>query len=131
MNIAVFGQSGTGKSTFASSLFASLYEEVEHGLVITDNFDDIDRVGKLLEDEEIAHIEVTSKNIDKINFPAVLKSAKLVAIECVNLVVEEIEEMMDQICERVYETGNYLVYIDEAHIFLPRLKCSVSAFPSL
>lgn len=129
MNIAVFGQSGTGKSTYAASLFASLYENVDHAVVISDNFDDIDRVARLLEDKDIMHVEVTSKNIDKINFSALAKANtdNILAIECVNLVTEEIADMMDDLCESIYTIGNYLVYIDEAHIFLTRLKCSVAA----
>lgn len=128
MNVAIFGQSGTGKSTFAASLFAQMIDEYDRALILTDNFDDIDRVSKLIEDMEIAHVEVTAKNIDKIDFAKLVRmNESILAIETVNLVADEIEEMMDELCDAVYTQGNYLVYIDEAHLFLPRLKCSIAA----
>lgn len=129
MNISVFGQSGTGKSTFAATLFSTLYDDFidGRGVIITDNFADIERVANLMPDEEITHVEVSSKNVAKINFGKLFIESKILAIESVNLISEEIEDLMDKLSENIYTTGKCLVYIDEAHLFLPRTRCSINA----
>lgn len=126
MNVAIFGQSGTGKSTFASNLVAYLHERNKKVVAISDNVDDLNRVAEAM-DEDFVYVEVTDENFDKINYEAVVEKFQFVAFEFVNVLADEIETIMDRICSKIYETGNTIVYIDEAHLFLPRYHCSAEA----
>lgn len=126
MNVAVFGQSGTGKSTFASNLVAYLHERNKKVVAISDNVDDLSRVADAL-DEDFVYVEVTDQNFSSLNYENIVKKYQFVAFEFVNVLSDEIENVMDRICSTIYELGNTIVYIDEAHLFLPRFHSSVEA----
>jgi DNA helicase HerA-like ATPase len=126
MNVSIFGQSGTGKSTFASNLVGFLWERGKKVIVVSDNFDDISRVADVL-DADLVHVEITDENWASIPYEDIIRKYDYIGFEMVNLLKEEIADVMDRISDTIYNIGNAIVYIDEAHIFLPRFGCSVGA----
>ena len=122
MNIVIFGQTGTGKSTFARKLVKYLIED-KRLVVISENIQDIERLADELE-FDISLVEITDKNIYQLDFRKLIEQNKYIAFEFEHVIDEELVYALDQIASTIYELKDTLVYIDEAHIFFPKFRCS-------
>ena len=122
MNIVIFGQTGTGKSTFARKLVKYLIED-KRLVVISENIQDIERLADELE-FDISLVEITDKNIYQLDFRKLIEQNKYIAFEFEHVIDEELVYALDQIASTIYELKDTLLYIDEAHIFFPKFRCS-------
>jgi len=122
MNIVIFGQTGTGKSTFARKLVKYLIED-KRLVVISENIQDIERLADELE-FDISLVEVSDKNIYQLDFRKLIEQNKYIAFEFEHVIDEELVYALDQIASTIYELKDILLYIDEAHIFFPKFRCS-------
>ena len=122
MNIVIFGQTGTGKSTFARKLVKYLIED-KRLVVISENIQDIERLADELE-FDISLVEITDKNIYQLDFRKLIEQNKYIAFEFEHVIDEELVYALEQIASTIYELKDILLYIDEAHIFFPKFRCS-------
>lgn len=108
MNIVITGMTGSGKSYFARNLIAKSIKPI---FAIADNLHDLDELEKVT-DREMNLIRIGKNTIIK-------EIPDNTAMMFENVIYEEIEETIDYICSFLFDKGNSIFYVDEAHLFFP------------
>lgn len=87
-------------------------------LAISDNEEDIYKLG---DEIDLVHVEVTSDNYQYIDIDRMFDYENI-GIEIVDLDRDERIDFLDPIFLRIYQDGNWVFYMDEAHLFSDRFK---------
>jgi len=108
MNITITGMTGSGKSYFARHMIAQSIKPI---YALADNIHDL---------EELEKVTGRELNLVRVGKNTVVKEIPPnTALVFENVIYSEIEETIDYICAYLYEQGNSIFYVDEAHIFFP------------
>lgn len=119
MTYLIMGKTGTGKSYFAAHLIDQLVKGRKL-VAISAHEEDIETLDSICEFNALKYYEIHSKNYDKLNYSELISSNQHVAFVFINLTDEEQNAVIDSICEAVFNEGNTVLYIDEAHVFFPQ-----------
>lgn len=116
MNIVITGMTGSGKSYFARNLLKNIDKPIYS---ISDNLDDVQELERSLGFE---------MNLLRIGKNTIIKQIPPdTSIIFENIIYEEMEEIIDYITNYLFEKGNAILYVDEAHLFLPNTNIGKSS----
>jgi len=119
------GKSGCGKSWFGRYILLEyLKQRATKYIVILDNSSDhfySGLRGKNFYLQEYGQVEAQGSY----NWGEFIRVNKKVIIETTNLTEEETTALVDNVSKAIYNLGDVLFLIDEAHIFFPTFRSSV------
>lgn len=124
MTFLVMGKTGMGKSYFTCSLVDFLAEGRKF-VMVTDQDRDIEMIDKMVGFPVLKHVEVTGENAGKIPYSKLIEENDAVAFEFMNILDEEQNDGINEICKTIYRIGDIVLYIDECHLFFPRFSYPV------
>jgi len=124
MTFLVMGKTGMGKSYFTCYLIDHLAENRSF-VMITDQDRDIEMLDEIVDFPKLVHVEVTGANVHKIPYGKLINEKDSLAFEFMNVLDDEQNDAINEICRNIYNKGNTVLYIDECHLFFPRFNYPV------
>lgn len=119
MIYTIMGKTGTGKSYFAAHLVDMLAKN-RRLVAISDQEEDLEVLDEICGFQNFYVFEIDSNNYKKINYAAEIQKYNNVGFVFTNLLEDEQNEIINEICSVIYRFGNTVFYIDEAHKFFPQ-----------
>jgi len=121
----IVGKSGCGKSWFGRYILGEyLQNRAIKYIVVVDNSSDHFYGGLQAQGfffQEYGEAEAQGSY----NWENFIKANKRVLIEITNLKQDEITRLMDDVSRALYDLGDSIILVDEAHIFFPREHQSI------
>lgn len=124
MTFLIMGKTGMGKSYFTCSLIDYLAENRKL-VMITDQNRDIEMLDQIVDFPKLTHVEVTGQNVNRIPYAKLISEEQAMAFEFMNVLDDEQNDALNEICRVIYNEGDTVLYIDECHLFFPRFNYPV------